>query len=135
MIDELSGRVPKNTGIDAAYGGGRPFPHLTTGLLHGDHPAVGRQVHQPTIDGTPLDDLLGDGFAIIVDGPSTADAIRGEWDRIAEIVTVPPGSLPASLPPGGAAIIRPDRYVAAVADDADQLERTSRELLARIRPN
>jgi 3-(3-hydroxy-phenyl)propionate hydroxylase len=132
LIDELSGRVPKSTGIDAAYGGGRPFPHLTTGLIHGDHPAVGRQVHQPTIDGTRLDDLLGDGFAVIVDDPKTAERIRGDWSDLASIVEVPTGTLPAALPPGGAVIVRPDHYVAAVAHGADELRDAIAGLLAAI---
>lgn len=131
LIDELSGRVPKNTGIDAAYGGGRPFPHLTTGLLHGDHPAVGRQVHQPVIDGTPLDDLLGDGFAIVVDDARTAGSVRDDWSGLATIVEVPAGTLP-TLPQGGAVIVRPDRYVAAVATDATELGAATAALLAAI---
>ena len=134
LIDELSGRVPKSTGIDAAYGGGRPFPHLTTGLLHGDHPAVGRQVHQPTIDGTPLDDLLGDGFAIIVDDAQMAETVSDDWSGLASVVKVAAAMLP-TLPPGGAVIVRPDRYVAAVAHDANELGDATTALLAAIDPS
>jgi 3-(3-hydroxy-phenyl)propionate hydroxylase len=134
LIDELSGRAIQETGLDAAYGGGRPFPHLTTGLLHGDHPAVGRQVHQPLIDGTRLDELCGSGFAIIVDDPRTAEVVAEDWTDLGEVVVVPPGTIPAMLPPGGAVIVRPDRYVAAVAENADELQRASSDLLSRIRP-
>ncbi len=63
LIDELSGRAPQQTGLDAAYGGSRPFPILRHGMLFGDHPSVGRQLPQPTVDGQPLDELLGTGFA------------------------------------------------------------------------
>jgi 3-(3-hydroxy-phenyl)propionate hydroxylase len=134
LIDELSGRAIPETGLDAAYGGKRPFPHLTTGLLYGDHPAVGRQVHQPLIDGTRLDDLCGSGFAIIVDDPRTAEAVADDWAHLGAIVVVPVGTVPSALPPGGAVIVRPDRYVAAVAHNEDELQRASSDLLSRILP-
>ncbi|HSH11021.1 MAG TPA: bifunctional 3-(3-hydroxy-phenyl)propionate/3-hydroxycinnamic acid hydroxylase [Ilumatobacter sp.] len=133
LIDELSGRALPETGLDAAYGGNRPFPHLMAGLIHGDHPAVGHQVHQPLIDGTRLDVLCGDGFSIIVDDPDTADVVAGDWAGLAQVVVVPVGTIPASLPPGGAVIVRPDRYVAAVAHDEHELRRASSDLLSRIR--
>jgi 3-(3-hydroxy-phenyl)propionate hydroxylase len=119
LIDELSGRADATTGLDAAYGGGRPFPTLDHGVRVGDHPAVGRQLPQPAIDGRPLDELLGDGFAVVVDSPAvTADIPFGE---LACVVVVPTGTMPMVLPPGGAVVVRPDRYVAAVAHDADEL--------------
>lgn len=133
LIDELSGRALPETGLDAAYGGNRPFPHLTAGLIHGDHPAVGHQVHQPLIDGTRLDVLCGDGFSIIVDDPDTAEVVAGDWAGLGEVVVVPVGTIPASLPPGGAVIVRPDRYIAAVAADEHELRRASSDLLSRIR--
>lgn len=133
LIDELSGRALPETGLDAAYGGNRPFPHLTAGLIHGDHPAVGHQVHQPLIDGTRLDVLCGDGFSIIVDDPDTAEVVAGDWAGLGEVVVVPVGTIPAALPPGGAVIVRPDRYIAAVAADEHELRRASSDLLSRIR--
>jgi 3-(3-hydroxy-phenyl)propionate hydroxylase len=134
LIDQLSGRVEHGTGIDSAYGGGRPFPRLEHGLLVGGHAAVGRQVHQPEIDSTRLDDLIGDGFGIIVDaatGSGVHDVVA-RWDGLARVVVVPEGSIPNALPPGGAVIVRPDRYVAAVAHDADELATISTDLLTRI---
>ncbi len=87
LIDELSGREPATTGLDAAYGGSRPFPILQHGMLYGDHPAVGRQLPQPTVDGHRLDELLGRDFAIVVDdravlaeaGPS--GPVSPRWSR------------------------------------------------------
>jgi 3-(3-hydroxy-phenyl)propionate hydroxylase len=131
LIDELSGRAPANTGIDAAYGGGRPFPTLAHGIRVGDHPAVGRQLPQPTIDGRPLDDLLGAGFAVVTDTPSVADAAAADWGDLAEIV-VAVGTMPLALPPGGAVIVRPDRYVAGVAHDVAELAATSDSLFRRL---
>ncbi len=81
LIDELSGRAPQQTGLDAAYGGGRPFPILRQGMLFGDHPAVGRQLPQPTIDGRPLDELLATGFAIVVDDTAILAGPRRAVDQ------------------------------------------------------
>jgi 3-(3-hydroxy-phenyl)propionate hydroxylase len=132
LIDELSGRAPANTGLDAAYGGGRPFPLLEHGIRVGDHPAVGRQLPQPTIDGLPLDELLGPGFAVVTDSESLVEAARVAWGRLASVVVVPVGTMPLALPPGGAVIVRPDRYVAAVAHDPDEFAASSDALINQL---
>ncbi len=132
LIDELSGRAPQQTGLDAAYGGSRPFPILRHGMLFGDHPSVGRQLPQPTIDGHPLDELLGRGFAIVVDDTSVLADLDERWGDLARIVELPAGSLPMTLPAGGAVIVRPDRYVAAVAHDATELAAASTALLEHL---
>lgn len=134
LIDELSGRAPAATALDAAYGGGRPFPILEHGIRVGEHPAVGRQLPQPTVDGRPLDELLGPGFAVVTDTPSVVDDIdsfddRGLFGGLANLVVVPPGTMATVLPPGGAVIVRPDRYVAAVAHDSAELAAASASLL------
>ncbi len=123
LIDELSGRADPATDLDAAYGGGRAFPTLDHGVRFGDHPAVGRQLPQPTIDGHPLDELLGDGFAIVTDDDATTTGALGD---LAIVVVVPPGTMPMVLPHGGAVVVRPDRYVAAVAHDAAELDAAGR---------
>ena len=132
LIDELSGRVPATTGLDAAYGGSRPFPILHNGMLHGDHRAVGRQLPQPSVDGRRLDELLGTGFAIVVDDRAVLADLDQRWGDLARIVEVPIGSIPMALPPGSAVIVRPDRYVAAVAHDATELAAASSALLDHL---
>lgn len=134
LIDELSGREPNETGLDAGYGGGRPFPHLEHGLLHGDHPAVGHQLPQPDLDGTPLDEMLGSTFALIVGDRSIAESVIDQWGELARVVVVPSGTLPLILPDGGAVIVRPDRYVAAVAHDAEELASATVSLLRMLLP-
>jgi hypothetical protein len=47
-------------------------------------------------------------------------------------VTVPAGALPTTLRPGGAIVVRPDRYVAAVAGDAAELVDATDVLLVRM---
>jgi 3-(3-hydroxy-phenyl)propionate hydroxylase len=137
LIDELSGRADATTGIDAAYGGGRPFPILEHGLFVGDHPAVGRQLPQPTIDGRPLDELLGSGFAVVTDNESTAEPAKlsgpaNLGEVMGRVVVVPSGTMPMVLPPGGAVVVRPDRYVAAVAHDANELAAAVDELIDQM---
>lgn len=132
LIDELSGRAHATTGLDAAYGGGRPFPILEHGIRYGDHPAVGRQLPQPTIDGRPLDESLGSGFAVVTDTESYRSQIDDRWGDLAAIVVVPVGTMPLSLPAGGTVIVRPDRYVAAVAHDPTEFAAASDALLHQL---
>jgi 3-(3-hydroxy-phenyl)propionate hydroxylase len=98
LIDQLSGREPQNTSLDAAYGGGRPFPHLEHGLIHGDHPMVGHQLPQPLVDGVLLDELLGTGFAVLVDDASMAARAADLWAAAAEVVLVAAGTSSAVHP-------------------------------------
>ena len=132
LIDELSGRAEATTDLDAAYGGGRPFPILEHGLRVGDHPAVGRQLPQPTLEGTPLDELLGSGFAVVTDNEVYGMDMAARWGDLAAVVVVPAGTMPLALPPGGAVIVRPDRYVAAVAHDLAGFSTASDALLAQL---
>lgn len=131
LIDTLSGRAGESPDLDSAYGGQRPFPHLTSGVLAGDHPLVGRQAPQPRLDGVLLDESLGDGWALLL-GPE-ADAAAPEvttWaGRGARIVRLPEGAAPdVLLPPTGVMVVRPDRYIAAVASTAADLGPLTAEL-------
>ena len=78
----------------------------------------------------------GAGFAIVVDDSSLVDDLDPRWAELAQIVELPLGSIPLTLPAGGAVIVRPDRYVAAVAHDAAELDdrehRTARTPLHTI---
>lgn len=144
LIDHLSGRVGSEIGIDAGYGGGRPFPCLTTGLLASDHPAVGRQLPQPRIEGRLLDELLGSGFAVVIDadGTSGSDAepkevvgtaeVTAAWGNLATTVAVRTNDLPGLLSPGGAIVVRPDRYVAAVAENRSRFAELSSTLIGAM---
>ncbi|MEZ5226593.1 MAG: FAD-dependent monooxygenase [Acidimicrobiales bacterium] len=134
LIDQLAGRVDADKSLDAGYGGARPFPHLEHGLLHGEHPAVGRQVPQPAIDGVRLDDLLGQGFAVVVADAAVAADVRDRWGAVGgSIVVVSADHLPLILADEGAVIVRPDRQIAAVAADATELVSATDDLLARLR--
>jgi len=131
LIDQLAGRVESGVDTDAGYGGGRPFPHLEHGVLTGDHPLVGRQLPQPEIDGQPLDELLGAGFALVVGDPEVvsepvAGAFEAAGGRIVDLgrnLDVLP-----VLPASGAIVVRPDRVIAAVCEDATSLSAAVAEL-------
>jgi hypothetical protein len=84
------------------------------------------------LDGRRLDELLGRGFALIVDDRSILAEVGSLWADLATVVEVPAGILLMTLPPGGAVIVRPDRYVAAVAHDATELADASAALLAHL---
>jgi 3-(3-hydroxy-phenyl)propionate hydroxylase len=117
-----------------------PTPRLPPGALTQDHPAAGRPVIQPRLDdGRGFDTLMGDDYALLVD----ADAWRAGWPEAspeAQLAAahVPglqwPSTPPAptrglrvltDLPPvlrtwlhdhsAAAVLVRPDRYIAAVA--------------------
>jgi len=137
LVDQIAGRTDAGVGTDAGYGGGRPFPHLERGLLHGDHPLVGRQLPQPhsvdadgrrragrtSVDVDLFDRELPRGWCVLVPaGASVRDDDRtavDEWVGVgAEIVEVTDTEW--SRPVLGdlhAVLVRPDRYVAAVGSD------------------
>ena len=81
------------------------------------------------IDGPPLDELLGAEFAVVTDTESYRTEIEAAWGDLAAIVVVPTGTTPFALPAGGAVIVRPDRYVAAVAHDPSESATASDALL------
>ena len=136
LIDQLSGREPQVLGLDAAYGGGREFPHLEHGLLSGDHPAVGRQLRQPVVQGQLLDAFLGAGFTLLMRaGTSVPADLADRWARVgASTVYLPSGVLDNLVPQDGVVVVRPDRYVAAVATDQNDFRTISEQLLAMMVP-
>jgi 3-(3-hydroxy-phenyl)propionate hydroxylase len=133
LIDELAGRAPATTGIDAAYGGERPFPHLTAGILAGEHPLCGQQLPQPRLGGRPLDDLLGTGWAVLARRPDVVPAeVNRRWSAVGGRVVVcdDPALAATVVPLDGATVVRPDRYVAAVADGPTALAALTDDLLS-----
>ncbi len=136
LIDHLAA-----TGGDgntaAGYGGGRPFPILTDGVLLQGHHSVGRQIANPVLtDGQRLDAALGDGFSFVT-SPGRRDHVEAlAGTRFAKcganVVTAEPEQFPFTLGPNTAVFVRPDRTVAAVIDlDADPTADELHVLLAR----
>lgn len=134
LIDALAQGMDFDTA--AGYGGGRPFPHLEGGIRVGDHPAVGHPMPQPTVDGTPLDRLLGNGFALLSTSPLEIDAATATtWDRLGgSIVVVDDPAVAAIARPDQVIVVRPDRYVAAVADDVAETTRALADHMCVVTP-
>lgn len=132
LIDQLAGRAESARPLESAYGGERPFPHLLEGVLAGTHAMRGRQLPQPWLDGRPLDDHLGPGWAVLPgDRLAVPPPLGQRWEAVGGRVVRGTGAVLTGdlLPPEGAVVVRPDRYVAAVAADADELGRCTDELL------
>lgn len=136
LIDHLAA-----TGGDgntaAGYGGGRPFPILTDGVLLPGHPSVGRQIANPVLaEGQRLDTALGQGFSFVTTPGRRVhvEALAGKrfTKCLASVVTAEPEQLPFTLGPNTAVFVRPDRTVAAVIDlDAEPTADELHVLLAR----
>jgi 3-(3-hydroxy-phenyl)propionate hydroxylase len=136
LIDQLAGRTSAGVDLDSAYGGQRPFPHLTAGFVTGAHPFVGRQVPNPRLpDGARLDDVLGDGFAVVLPAATASEfegAALDRWRTLGAVVVEAPVSPIAGS--AGAIVVRPDRYIAAVADDAATFAEHTEHLFAMFGP-
>ena len=76
--------------------------------------------------GRPLDELIGAGFGVVADSSELATFAEEILGDLATVITVPTGAVPFAVPEGGAAIVRPDRYVVAVAIGAAALAAGSR---------
>jgi len=106
LIDRLAGRSDAEADHAAGYGGDRPFPHLVDGIRWGDHDLTGRQLPQPWLG---ADDALGDGWAVLTRDGSGPQALGARL--VASELAGPAGGI----------VVRPDRYVAAVAASDEDL--------------
>ncbi len=127
LIDALSG---KGGDIDesAGYGGGREFPDLAGSLINGSGALVGAQSTQVCgPDGEWGDTRLGAGFAVLVADPALD--VPAAWGEIGAItVAVEPDEIVGH----GCSIVRPDRYVSAVADSQAELDSMTAALFAQM---
>lgn len=123
LIDQLAGRGGGQESLDSAYGGQRPFPRLEAGLLAGDSPLTGRQMANVVLDGDGrLDDVVGDGFAVVVDDPRRFEGAALErWRALGAAVVRSTALAPFGI--SGAIVVRPDRYVACLSSDPDEFHR------------
>lgn len=115
LIDQLAGRVSHGVDVESGYGGARPAPFLESGVVVPGDPRVG---HQFWFHGAVSAALrsAGASFAVVTNEPVAippALASLGAHNVVA----------PAATGGSHAVIVRPDRYVAAVAGDAAQFER------------
>jgi 3-(3-hydroxy-phenyl)propionate hydroxylase len=130
LIDHLAAHHGEGD-VTSGYGGGRPAPRIEHGLVIDaeHHPSVGRLIPNPILaDGRRLDDHLAGSWAIVTADAATATA-RTVADRLAmPVVTVGDVPLPFVLDGECAAVVRPDRAVAAIIAGDDALDRLAAAL-------
>ena len=124
LIDQLGGRVSHGVDIESGYGGTRPSPHIEQGIVFGDDPRVGHQFwFHPDVSSAVR--AQGASFAVVT---QVSIELPDTLQRIGAQVVVAPESVQGTY----AVVVRPDRYVAAVAHDANQLSRVSELLFASM---
>jgi hypothetical protein len=113
LIDQLAGRVSHGVDIESGYGGKRPAPHLVAGMLTGDDQRVGHQFwFTPEVSAAVRRD--GASFAVVTAEPVP---LPDELVALGAVNVVAPEAVGDSY----AVVVRPDRHVAAVARDNDDL--------------
>jgi hypothetical protein len=141
---------PYPTDQRSGYGQGRSAPPLRGGVLvteqcNGAHPA-GELLRQPTVrrpDGSEcrFDELLGPGFSVVGRSPSDlrmGAGARGVLQRLQgrsvslEGLEVVAGASDLLFDEHPALVLRPDRYVFGVVDDAFDLDRLLAELAQKL---
>jgi 3-(3-hydroxy-phenyl)propionate hydroxylase len=122
LIDQLAGRTSHGVDIESGYGGTRPAPHIVAGVVTGDDPRVGHQFwYHPGVSLAVRQG--GASFAVVTAEPISLP------HRLASIEAVNVVA-PQTLGDAFAIVVRPDRYVAAVAATLDELESISEQLVA-----
>ena len=97
--------------LESGYGQ-RPFPKLTGSAFAGDHPGIGAVFPAAVDDPVPF----GDGWRVLWAG--AAGDVPALWHELgAEVTTDARDSYPGLLANAEVVVVRPDRYVAAVATD------------------
>lgn len=124
LIDQLAGRESHGVDPESGYGGARPQPHIVAGVVAGDDPRVGHQFwHHPDVSTAVRTD--GASFAVVTSEP--IDVPRPLVDLGAVTVVAPEAVTDAY-----AIVVRPDRYVAAVAKDSAELAELAATLASRV---
>ena len=117
LIDQLGGRVSHGVDVESGYGGTRPSPHLESGIVVGDDPRVGHQFwYHPEVSAG----VRKNGASFVVVASSHIE-LPTELQKLKAEVVVSPEAVNDSY----AIVVRPDRYVAAVATSAEELATTA----------
>ena len=120
LIDQLGGRVSHSVDIESAYGGTRPSPHLESGIVTGTDPRVGHQFwYHPEVSKA----VRVNGASFVVVAQENID-LPDELQSLGAQVVVAPESAQGAY----AVVVRPDRYVAAVAANSSELESVAKQL-------
>ena len=113
LINQLSGKEETGVDSDAGYGGARPQPFIEAGMITGEDPRVG---HQFWFDADVSRAVVADGASFVVVSSEQIALPKELADLNAQLVVAPVATQGTY-----AIVVRPDRYVAAVATDANEL--------------
>jgi 3-(3-hydroxy-phenyl)propionate hydroxylase len=114
LIDQLAGKVSHGVDVESGYGGTRPAPYLEAGVVVGDDPRVGHQFwfHSEVSKAVTTN---GASFAVVA---ASEIPLPEELRTLGSIVVVAPEAIEGTY----AVVVRPDRYVAAVAQNENELQ-------------
>lgn len=125
LIDQLAGRVSHGVDVQSGYGGTRPAPHIEAGIVTGDNPRVGHQFwYHPGVSRAVREG--GASFAVVT-------AVPVEMPPALVALSAVNVVAPEAVGDSYAVVVRPDRYVAAVAADHPGLTTDADTLLAHAR--
>jgi 3-(3-hydroxy-phenyl)propionate hydroxylase len=121
LIDQLGGRVSHGVDVESGYGGTRPSPFLESGIVVGSDPRVGHQFwYHPEVSAGVRKNCAS--FVLVT---SHNIEIPPEFEKLQAHVVVAPESVQDAY----AVVVRPDRYVAAVARDEIHLRAIAKHLM------
>lgn len=124
LIDQLAGRQSHGVDVESGYGGTRPQPFLEAGFVTGDDPRVGHQFWF----NEKVSRAVRENFASLVVVSRESIALPEQLQACHAVNVVAPDSMGDEY----AIIVRPDRYVAAVAGNAKELEAVTATLFSYV---
>ena len=119
LIDQLAGRTSHGVGLDSGYGGTRPAPHIEAGVVYGDHPRVGHlSKFHPATSAAAI--ANGASFTVVTsDRRELPEAYQSFFNNV---------DASELLDDAYAIVLRPDRYIAAVAKNQNELQQALRHI-------
>ena len=124
LIDQLGGRVSHGVDVESGYGGTRPSPFLESGIVTGSDERVGHQFwYHPAVSQAVQHN--GASFALVTAEPME---IPVDFALIPVVNVVAPDTLGGAF----AIVVRPDRYVAAVANNITELSASAAILASYV---
>ena len=125
LIDQLAGRVSHGVDVESGYGGTRPAPHLESGVVCGEDPRVGHQFwYHPEV--SKAVSTNGASFAVVSTAPLELPNALQQLHAINVVA-------PEAVGDAHAIVVRPDRYVAGVANDSAELRKIAETIATRFR--
>lgn len=115
LIDQLAGRESEGIDANSGYGGARPQPFIEAGMVTGNDARVGHQFwYHPLVSRAVVKN--GGSFVLV---SAASVELPEELQALGCQCVVAPETVDGAY----AILVRPDRYVAAVAHDASELQR------------